>query len=334
MATNFPSKGLIGAKLKEGLIPWLEGFKEACSLHKVVILCYRSRSLLIRTGQCFLLNGFIFLGSVCILKSLVTPVLQWILPDQCPHDEFQELCSSAAMLKVYSALRVVLIQLLYLCWFYPMYAFSIVLSTIWYNEIAQHGFSAMAEYKASVTDSTVHKEVLTSDRPAGLGGVVIGIGEQVYSILLLSFFFLQVYVTGFIPYIGKALNFLLLSWMYAYYCFEYKWNLSGVSLDRRLDFFESNWTFFVGFGNPCVLAIFFLPPLESYAVMATLFPLFVLAATSSDADQLISSTRKNWGGVGLGRVPIFYVADTLSLRVLTFLRFGTPYEQKQQNKAL
>lgn len=31
----------------------------------------------------------------------------------------------------------------------------------------------------------------------------------------------QVYVTGFIPYVGKALNFLLLSWMYAYYCFEY-----------------------------------------------------------------------------------------------------------------
>lgn len=33
--------------------------------------------------------------------------------------------------------------------------------------------------------------------------------------------YLQVYATGFIPYIGKVLNFLLLSWMYAYYCFEY-----------------------------------------------------------------------------------------------------------------
>ena len=111
---------------------------------------------------------------------------------------------------------------------------------------------------------------------------MIGIGEQVYSILLLSVFFLevmyiyiyiyiylillymyseiplvfaciliskwicldmqwtkfhiviiyhlnvsncwwciQVYATGFIPYIGNLLNFLLLSWMYAYYCFEY-----------------------------------------------------------------------------------------------------------------
>lgn len=32
---------------------------------------------------------------------------------------------------------------------------------------------------------------------------------------------MQVYATGFLPYIGKVLNFLLLSWMYAYYCFEY-----------------------------------------------------------------------------------------------------------------
>lgn len=31
--------------------------------------------------------------------------------------------------------------------------------------------------------------------------------------------------------------------------FRYKWNLSEVALDRRLDFFESNWAFFAGFGN-------------------------------------------------------------------------------------
>ncbi|CAK9168248.1 unnamed protein product [Ilex paraguariensis] len=103
--------------------------------------------------------------------------------------------------------------------------------------------------------------------------VMIGIAELVYSILILNFFFLEVYVTGFIPYIGKALSFLLLSWMYAYYCFEYKWNLLGVSLDKRLDFFECNWAFFAGFGNPCVLAIFFFSPLVSYGIMAILFPL-------------------------------------------------------------
>ncbi|KAF2293883.1 hypothetical protein GH714_005413 [Hevea brasiliensis] len=172
----------------------------------------------------------------------------------------------------------------------------------------------------------------STEKPAGLGGVMIGIGEQVYSILLLSFFFLEVYTTGFIPYIGKALNFVLLSWMYAYYCFEYKWNLSEVALDRRLDFFESNWAFFAGFGSPCVLAIFF-SPLVSYGVMAVLFPLFVLTATSSGAEQLVSSQRRKWKGAGLGRLPIFYAADTLSLRILSLIPLESP-EQMQDNKEL
>ncbi|KDP42415.1 hypothetical protein JCGZ_00212 [Jatropha curcas] len=173
----------------------------------------------------------------------------------------------------------------------------------------------------------------TTEKPAGLGGVMIGIGEQVYSILLLSFFFLEVYVTGFIPHIGKALNFVLLSWMYAYYCFEYKWNLSEVALDRRLDFFESNWAFFAGFGSPCVLAIFFFSPLVSYGVMAILFPLFVLAATGSGAEQLIFTQRRKWKGFGLGRLPIFYVADTVSMRILSLINFESK-EQVQENKAL
>ncbi|KAI3765995.1 hypothetical protein L2E82_16042 [Cichorium intybus] len=92
--------------------------------------------------------------------------------------------------------------------FYPLYIFTFILSTIW---------------------------------------VMIGIAEHGYSVLLLTFFFLEVYLAGFLPYIGKALSFILLSWMYAYYCFEYKWNFSGLSFDKRLDFFESNWAFFPHF---------------------------------------------------------------------------------------
>ncbi|XWS52258.1 hypothetical protein CRYUN_Cryun11dG0053100 [Craigia yunnanensis] len=70
-----------------------------------------------------------------------------------------------------------------------------------------------------VVESSKQNDALTSDskmhaaRHAGLGGILIGIGEQVYSVLLLSFFFLEVYATGFIPYVGKALNFLFLSWI-------------------------------------------------------------------------------------------------------------------------
>lgn len=265
-------------------------------------------------------------------------MLEWILPDECPHIIYEEVCRYGVLLSLYSTMRKLMIQLIYLVWFYPLYVSSIILSNIWYNDIAKHGFVAMGKYKPSAAQMTGEKEASIAeiaglDKSAGLGGIMIGIGEQVYSVLLLSLFFLEVFATGFIPYAGKALNFLLLSWMYAYYCFEYKWNLSGVTLDRRLDFFESNWAFFAGFGSPCVLAIFFFPPLESYAVMATLFPLFVLTATGSDADNLVFSPRKQWLGAGLGRVPIFCGADTVSMKVLSFLPLK-PQEQNQGKKAL
>lgn len=331
--------GILRPKLKQGLLLWLEGFREACCLHRVVFLCSRSRNLLVRTGQCFLLNGFIFLGSILVLKSVVIPTLLWILPNHCSEVSSQGPCSFDSVSKLYSSLRLGLIQLFYVFWFYPLYIFSIILSTIWYNDIAKYGFAAMGKNGHDILEPSSQNEVKTpentalKDKPAGLGGVMIGIGEQVYSILLLTFFFLEVYATGFIPHIGKALNFVLLSWMYAYYCFEYKWNLSEVALDKRLDFFESNWAFFAGFGSPCVLAIFFFSPLVSYGVMAILFPLFVLAATGSGAEQLIFSQRRKWKGVGLGRLPIFYAADTLSMRVLSLLPLDTR-DQMGDSKAL
>ncbi|KAJ6711307.1 P53 INDUCED PROTEIN [Salix purpurea] len=306
--------GILRPKLKQGLLQWLEGFKEACCLHRVVFLCFRSRKLLVRTGQCFLLNGFIFLGSILVLKSVVIPTLLWILPNQCSEVSSQGPCSFDSVSKLYSSLRLGLIQLFYVFWFYPLYIFSFILSTIWYNDIAKYGFEALGKKQSR-------------------RGYDWNWRASVFCTSFDLLFFLEVYATGFIPYIGKALNFVLLSWMYAYYCFEYKWNLSDVALDRRLDFFESNWAFFSGFGSPCVLAIFFFSPLVSYGVMAILFPLFVLAATGSGAEQLIFSQRRKWKGMGLGRLPIFCAADTLSMRVLSLLPLDTR-DQKQDKKAL
>ncbi|XP_059653548.1 protein EI24 homolog isoform X2 [Cornus florida] len=343
------SEALMGVwktKVIQATVLWLEGFREACCLHRVVIYCLRSRQLMIRTGQCFLLNGLIFLGSIFILKSVVIPTLQWILPDQCPHIRSQEPCSFGSIVKIYSFLRFGLVQLFYVLWFYPLYIFSIILSNICfkimcqsrYTDIAKYGFAAVGKNGSNVTEPSSQK-VSTSrsttllDKPTDIEGVMIGVAEQVYSVLLLSFFFLEVYVTGFIPYVGKALNFLLLCWMYAYYCFEYKWNLSGLSLERRLDFFESNCAFFAGFGSPCVLAIFFFSPLVSYGVMAILFPLFVLTATSTDADKVIACQRRKWSGAELGRVRIFYASDYLSMRILSLIPLSSR-ESMQDNKTL
>ncbi|KAF0893121.1 hypothetical protein E2562_023160 [Oryza meyeriana var. granulata] len=264
----------LASQAKPAAVLWLAGFLQAARLHRVVSFCASSRPLSVRISQCFLLNGFIYLGSLLTLKSVVIPILSWILPEECSPLQGQHLCDRTVAVPTYSFLRSVLIQIFYVFWFYPLYIFSFVLSTLWYNDIAKHALDVVKNKSLDATKALdAHTISESMERPEGFDGVAIGIGEQVYSILLLTIFFIEVTVIGYIPYFGKAMNFLLLSLMYAYYCFEYKWNFFAVSLNERLDFFESNWAFFAGFGSPCVLPIFFFSPLTSYGVMAVLYPL-------------------------------------------------------------
>ncbi len=45
-----------------------------------------------------------------------------------------------------------------------------------------------------------------------------------------------------------------MSWLYALYCFDYKWSLHSVPLEARLRFFEQHWAFFAGTAC-CILAL-------------------------------------------------------------------------------
>lgn len=91
-----------------------------------------------------------------------------------------------------------------------------------------------------------------------------------------------------IPYIGRPLSFLYLSLISAYYCFEYRfisfYNLS--SLRSRVEFLESRWVYFVGFGIPPTLlsssAIIGNSTTLALTVWSLLFPLFLLTAAYSD----------------------------------------------------
>ncbi|KQJ82671.1 protein EI24 homolog [Brachypodium distachyon] len=317
----------LASQAKPAAVLWLAGFLQAARLHRVFFFCARSRPLSIRIAQCFLLNGFIFLGSLLTLKSAVIPTILWILPEEC--DQLRgHLCDHTAAVATYSFLRSGLVEIFYVFWFYPLYIFSFIISTLWYGDIAKHALDVVKSKKLDASrafDADTDKTSESADRPEGFDGLAIGVGEQVYSILLLTIFFAEVTVVGYIPYLGKAMNFLLLSLMYAYYCFEYKWNFFAVNLNHRLDFFESNWAFFAGFGSPCVLPIFFLSPLASYGVMAILYPLFVMTAAGTQAEQEIDELKPLHGGK-LKRIPLFFLAKRLATQLLQLF----PEAQKEQ----
>nr|GLL45613.1 protein EI24 homolog [Ipomoea trifida] len=263
--------GLSNKKVKAGVSALGGGFQGGLLSSSRLHLLLQVKTARHPHWPVFLVEWLYLLREVRIflLKSVIVPALQWILPDQCPQITSEDSCSCGGILEFYHFLRLGLVQLFYVFWFFPLYVLSLILSNIWYNDIAKHGFFAIEEYGASGTKLSDQKDSQTSQKTVSK---------------------------------AKSTDFE-----------GYKWNLSGLSLDKRLDFFETNWAFFAGFGSPCALAIFLFSPLVSYGVMAILFPLFVLTATGSEADKIVSLPRTKWRGAGLGRVPIFYGADYVSI---------------------
>jgi etoposide-induced 2.4 mRNA len=78
-----------------------------------------------------------------------------------------------------------------------------------------------------------------------------------------------------------AVEFLLTSWLYAFFCFDYKWGLRRQPFAARIAYFEAHWAFFGGFGAACTLPALVLPYYQGAAVMGLLFPLFILLAADA-----------------------------------------------------
>jgi len=73
-----------------------------------------------------------------------------------------------------------------------------------------------------------------------------GVAQELYRVLLFLVFSAEVLALSCVPYLGPAVNVVFLSWLYAFYCFDYSWSLQGVPLPERLAFFERRWAFFAG----------------------------------------------------------------------------------------
>ncbi|XP_024526006.1 protein EI24 homolog isoform X2 [Selaginella moellendorffii] len=286
------------------LMLWLAGCMDACRFDRAFLICRRSGVVRKKTGQCFL-NGLLVLGSVLVLQKAIIPALSWLLDFEAHVDD-----GSA---RPVPKLQSFLIALYYVLWLYPIYVISFVINCIHSNEIAQHVFH---EVKKTMNEPTSRPSTGTSSTAAAFDSFTRGIGENLYSVIVIGAFFAEAFVASFIPYVGQLLYFVLLSWLYAYYCFEYKWGLAQWSLERRLVFFETNWAFFSGFGSPCVLATFFFSPLVSTGVTAILYPLFVLIATASDPEKSIARVKRD--SSLFPRLPIFYLANSCSLPIVRF----------------
>ncbi|ETW02214.1 hypothetical protein H310_05779 [Aphanomyces invadans] len=243
--------------LQAGYVTFCQGIQDSLSLHRILLLYIQSPIVRNRTVKCVMVNGIIFLGSIFFFDHIVIPIIHLLGLALKHQEEAKGANDSRSFRDTIDTMVFVIYQGL---WMYPIYCVSFILNAIWYQELADEAY-LQTHGKA---------------RPAPVKDMLI---DEVYRAILVFFFVVQTMLSYFVPLVGPYLSFVHTSWLYALYCFEYKWSLHGWSIEKRLVYMEKHWAYFVGFGCPFTLATYFAPNFVNKGIFALLFPLFLLLAT-------------------------------------------------------
>jgi etoposide-induced 2.4 mRNA len=249
------------------LSSFFSGLLDSLRLPSVLIFFFTSRTVRLRTAQCFLLNGLVFLGSIFFIEQIFQPTLIKIITMSPYYEEKnKEISQTQSIDSSISSTVSLSLSLFYsVIWLYPIYLLSFILSSIWYQDIADQTF--LTDGHQIPHRSFTFQRWLTQ------------LSEEVYRALLVLFYFLQASLMSLLPgHLGLCLFTLHMAWIYSLYSFEYKWALLGWSLDYRFDYFERRAAYFAGFGFPASLLTLCFPKFIGAGIFAFCFPFFIILA--------------------------------------------------------
>eukprot|EP00803_Ostreobium_quekettii_P005759 evm.model.scf_1562.4 EVM.evm.TU.scf_1562.4 scf_1562:28843-29850(-) len=261
---------------------WGRGAWQSVQLQRALALCLQDARIAKKCGQGALLNGAVLCGSLLFARHVLSPLVEAILSwGMGPvGGEAAVRASGTLILLIYDAL-----------WILPVYCVSLLIGVVWCKDVADMALGAI--------DGRTRRRPDTD--------ALAALSEKAYTVLVLSLFYAQASLIGTLPRIGTPAACLLLSWLWAYYCFDYVWAFRGVALRSRLIYFESNWAFFSGFGALCALITESCTPYVAAAISGVVFPLFVLVACGTDLRGVPGLVGD--GGGGHDRIPIFGIAE-------------------------
>lgn len=160
-----------------------------------------------------------------------------------------------ALLHLFTALYSIL-------WILPLYLVCLLLNIFWYQDIAS------STYKR--TFGTPKVPIISVSRK---------IAFEVHRFFIVLIFLAVIFVLNAVGL--SFLPVLLLSYLYSFYCFEYRWALEGMTLGEQLKALETNWAYYLGFGLVITLCTYYSPGLVGSGLWALLFPLFIVTAMTA-----------------------------------------------------
>jgi etoposide-induced 2.4 mRNA len=109
----------------------------------------------------------------------------------------------------------------------------------------------------------------------------------------------------------------MLSWIYSFYCWEFRWSLNGQTIHKQRKVLETNWAYYCGFGLTFTCLTVYFPGLFSYGIWALLFPVFLLTSITAECPEV---------GENAFRLPIFYLPSIVTAQIEAYL--GTKATKK------
>eukprot|EP00929_Paragymnodinium_shiwhaense_P099170 TRINITY_DN60725_c0_g1_i2.p1 TRINITY_DN60725_c0_g1~~TRINITY_DN60725_c0_g1_i2.p1 ORF type:complete len:424 (-),score=28.53 TRINITY_DN60725_c0_g1_i2:90-1361(-) len=289
----------VSSCLWEAVSVCLDGVRDALMLHRCVFFLARSEVIRFRTLQCFMLNGVIFLGSIIVFHLVVEPALGLLQHLVQPEEAWATNFVAASFAVLYKML-----------WIYPIYCISYLLNMVMYQEIAD---SAVA----------LAKNMQTPQPTPALTRLI----NEVYRSLASFVYLVEMSLLLYVPVLGPMLYFIHSCWLASIYCFEYRWVHLQWTSNQRVEYFESHWLYFAGFGFPMSLVCFWCPRFVDVGVFALLFPLFILQATSAEPCKLRSAPRI------FRRLPVFFFVQGFCCSALKAVEgYLTPPSQAVRKK--
>ena len=276
------------------LVHFAQGVLDAVNPSTLLRFVASSSRIQTLIAQCLVLNLCVFLGSILVYHNLLAPLLAALAPQ---------------------AVLNILMSLFQTIWLYPAYCVSYLANCMWYDELGRLAHRAAAAESSSSNSTSKQPPI----KPRSWDAAV---AQELYKLILLGVYFIQVFLVNLIApekYMIKGiLNHILLSWAYAFYCFDYRWSCESLELPRRVEAIETRWAYFLGFGTPSVLSAYAISSdaLVGAALCSALYPLFVVAAAAADVPSHGNDTTNN---TATRRLPIFTFADAHAARCCTLL---------------
>ena len=186
----------------------------------------------------------------------------------------------------------ILTTLKFMLWILPNYLISLVHNGYYTNEIVKTYIENNKSENVNLGYNCYEKYSLYL------------INKCYYQIIVIMLMFETVLVSN-IKYIGKYIDMFCSSLIYSYYCWEYCWSSYKIPHNNRYSIFESNWSYYLGYGFIMSVIKLNFSYLNANYIIGTIFPLFTINTLNFYCKEKLDITE-NALKLPLFTIPIKY----------------------------